>query len=283
MLRMDIIALIKMGKRPAQLALPIPASWGGRRAGAGRKPIVGRRRPTPHRARHVHKARHPVHLTLRAKAGIPSLRQARLFPVVRTAISAAANRPAFRVVHFSVQSDHVHLIVEAADARALSSGSRGLSVRIARAVNRALGRSGPFWGDRYHTRALQTPREVRHGLVYVLMNFRKHLPAAPPELDPCSSAAWCDGLRPPPVPVPSGAGPPPVARPRTWLAAAGWRRHGLIAHHERPAAGQKHGADAGRGPLLPPRPSPLPTTSIPRQAAGRTKMPSRGARTRSRR
>ena len=215
-----------------QLALPIPSTWGGRRAGAGCKPIPGRRRPTPHRARPEHKARHPVHLTLRARAGIRSLRQGRLFPVVRAAIAAAANQPRFRVIHFSVQSDHVHLIVEAADARSLSSGSRGISVRIARAVNRALGRCGPVWGDRYHTRALPTPREVRHGLVYVLMNFRKHLRRPPEGVDPCSSGPWFDGFR-----SAIRAGFPdqaPVASSRTWLGTVGWRRHGLIGVGEHP-------------------------------------------------
>jgi hypothetical protein len=47
---------------------------------------------------------------------------------------------------------------------------RGLAIRVARAVNRALGRRGRVFADRYHARALTTPRAVRHALVYVLMN-----------------------------------------------------------------------------------------------------------------
>ena len=120
---------------------------------------------------------------------------------------------------------------------------RGLAIRIALAVNRALARSGRVWGDRYHARPLATPREVRHGLVYVLMNFRKHLPAAQSGLDPCSSAPWFDGFR--------GRGHdgkaratlarerPPTAAPRTWLGSVGWRRHGLIGVDEAPALGTR--------------------------------------------
>jgi putative transposase len=142
-----------------------------------------------------------------------------------------SSREAFRVLHFSVQGDHIHLVVEAQNARALSSGARGLSIRLARAINRACRRSGPVWGDRYHARALKTPRETRHAIVYVLMNFKKHQPQDKRSIDPCSSAPWFDGFdSPPPVPAAS----PPTWRPRTWMAMKGWKRHGLIRQRERP-------------------------------------------------
>jgi hypothetical protein len=48
---------------------------------------------------------------------------------------------------------------------------------MARALNRVLRRSGRVWGDRYHRRDLATPHEVRHALVYVLDNVKKHQPA----------------------------------------------------------------------------------------------------------
>jgi hypothetical protein len=216
----------------------MPNGWGGRRAGAGRKPIEGRRRPTPHRVRPVHKRYNPVHLTMRARAGLPSLRDRGVFPAVRGAI-ASAGKAGFRVLHFSVQSDHLHLIVEAADRRALASGVKGLAVRLAHAVNRTLGRRGQVWGDRYHTRALASPTEVRRGLVYVLMNFRKHLrpSSTTPAIDPCSSAPWFDGFRArngTPRP-PTTRDRPPTAPPRTWLATTGWRRRGLIALTEKPS------------------------------------------------
>ena len=103
---------------------------------------------------------------------------------------------------------------------------------IARTVNRILGRRGAVWDGRYHARALTTPREVRHGIVYVLMNRKKHDPAAT-GLDPCSSARWWfQGWRKRPVVESDGF--PPVVRARTWLAAVGWRRHGLIGVEERP-------------------------------------------------
>jgi len=156
-----------------------------------------------------------------AMRGLKSFRSDSAFAALLQAFSAAI-RDGFRVTHFSVQTDHVHLIVEADSSDDLRRGLNGLGCRAARALNRAWGRRGAIWGDRYHARPLRTPREMRGGLVYVLLNFRKHL-RAPPCIDPRSSGAWFDGWARPP---PAAAQPCPVATPRTWLGSVGWRRGG---------------------------------------------------------
>src|SRR6184192_829164 len=218
-----------MARALQQLSFPAPRTWGGRRAGAGRKTAPGRRPGVAHCARPPHSAAHPVHVTLRTGHTVRCLRAGRVFPAVLRAL-AAASHEGFRILHFSVQDDHLHLIVEADDRRALGRGLRGLAIRVARAVNRALGRRGRVWDERYHARALTTPRAMRHCLVYVLMNRRKHC-AGERGLDPCSSALWFDGGARGVETVPAGS---PVVRARTWLAAVGWRRHGLVAFDERP-------------------------------------------------
>jgi len=223
----------QMVRRDMQQSLLFPQGRGGRRAGAGRKPTPGRRPAVPHRTRPTHFARHPAHVTLRACAAIRCLRAPRVFPEVRRAIGSASCAH-FRVVHFSVQSDHVHLIVEATDRGKTSRGVWGLAVRVARAVNRVLRRHGSVWGDRYHVRALRTPREVRNALVYVLQNFRKHLRGVV-GIDPCSSARWFDGFRGRDRVEQS---PSVVVRARSWLLRLGWRRAGLIDLEEAPARGR---------------------------------------------
>jgi hypothetical protein len=173
-----------------------------------------------------------VHVTWRAREGLPSLRSARVYPFAQRAL-AASHKPAFRVIHFSVQTDHIHLIAEGDEMNALVRGLQGLAVRCAKAINRAARRRGSVWSSRYHGRALRTPMETRRGLVYVLLNFRKHLRAAP-GVDPRSSGPWFDGWRCSPG---LAAGASPVVAPRTWLAAAGWRRAGAaLAFDESPSA-----------------------------------------------
>jgi REP element-mobilizing transposase RayT len=189
-----------------------------------------------------------VHVTLRARLG--SLRSQFLYPTVRIAISRATRHAPdrFRIVHYSVQSNHVHLICEAAERRALTAGVHGLEMRITRYVNQLLSRRGSFWADRWHGRALKSPREVRHALVYVLANFRKHSSSPrPPGVDPCSWGPWFRGwlraeARPPPL---AGRAPPvaptdeeiPVTEPTTSLLREGFLRAGRVRLDEAPREG----------------------------------------------
>ena len=92
----------------------------------------------PHDERPAHVDRHPVQVTLRAAPDIRGLRTRRIFPAVQSAI-ARSSSDRFRVVHFSVQQDHLHLIVEGDERVALRNGIRGLAIRIALAVNRFVG------------------------------------------------------------------------------------------------------------------------------------------------
>ena len=208
---------------------------GGARPGAGRPPR-GFRAGVPHLARPRHSLHHPVHVTLRVASGLPRLRGAATFRRIRSALARARERFGMRLAHFSVQGDHLHLVVEAGDRRALSRGIQGLAIRVAKAVNRRFERKGQVFADRYHARALRTPREVRNVLGYVLCNARKHggtagLPAG--YVDACSSAPWFDGWNRPAalafVTAASSAGPdPPVADAKSWLLRVGWRRRGLL-------------------------------------------------------
>lgn len=145
-------------------------------------------------------------------------------------------RPGFRLVQYSLQGNHAHLIVEATDREALGRGMKAIGSRLARAVNRFAGLSGPVFADRYHLRLLPTPKEVRNALRYVLLNARRHAKAAGralgrvARLDRASSARWFDGWRQRPPDDTSHADydRPAVARARTWLLTTGWRRHGLL-------------------------------------------------------
>jgi REP element-mobilizing transposase RayT len=148
-------------------------TWGGPRSGAGRK--ADRDRPAlPHVSREPVRAYQPVHVTLRMAKHVPNLRSERSFLVIHSAICGAQGRAGFRVVHFSIQGNHIHLIVEAGGTRSLANGVRSLSIRLARGLNAMMGRTGQVFEDRYHAHVLRTPAEVRNALRYVLGNYSSH-------------------------------------------------------------------------------------------------------------
>ncbi len=205
-----------------QLELAKTAGWGGRRKGAGRK---RRTRLQSHVQRPVHKESYPLHVTLRAIGH--GLRKARVREQFNGAlVRLRKRREDFRVLQYSLQDNHLHMIVEASDKETLSRGMQGFASALGRVINRALGRKGALWADRYHARELKSPPEVRNALVYVLRNAAKHLGRAEDEF---SSAKWFDGFR-----DAAPAGNSPLGHARTWLVTLGWRRRGLIGPKERP-------------------------------------------------
>src|SRR5262249_55036490 len=141
-----------------------------------------------------------AHVTLRMQRDVPSLRSRRFAREFQMRLRKGCERGEFRVCHYSIQRDHVHLVVEAAGKETLGRGMKSVGIRLARTVNRVFGRSGPVLYGRYHLRVLRTPREVRHALAYVLLNARKHWRqrngiAPPVVLDVASSGAWFDGWK----------------------------------------------------------------------------------------
>src|SRR4029453_2178886 len=123
--------------------------------------------------------------------GLPSLRRRVLVRAFELSLAALRARGDFRVVEYTIQSNHAHFVVEADDAAALGRGMKALGARFARVVNRTFARRGAVLRDRYHGKVLRTPREVRNALAYVLRNVRKHRAqrglATPPRGDPASS------------------------------------------------------------------------------------------------
>ncbi|MFT3915441.1 MAG: hypothetical protein QM704_15375 [Anaeromyxobacteraceae bacterium] len=176
---------------------------------------------------------------MRTVPGLPNLRSSAAFAVIGRALEGLRGRDGARVVHFSVQSNHLHLIVEAMEPGELSRAMQALSIRIALGLNAALDRSGVVFSDRHHVRILKTPREVRNALVYVLQNARRHTPRDPDRMldptwiDPRSSGRWFDGWRG--VAADTGESRL-VAEARSWLLRTGWRRHGLVDVDEVPPA-----------------------------------------------
>jgi len=264
-----------MGKRAEQGTLPF-MRWGGKRKGAGRKP-KGERRGVPHGARARITKHHPGLVTLRLRAGLPSLRESAVRALVELA-RVKSGRAEFRVVHVSIQTNHLHLVVEADHNAALTRGMRSFLACLVQRLNRMWRRKGPVFADRYHLHVVKQPLEMRRGLVYVLNNARKHGCWSAKRPDPLSSGesftgwlepreSWARGRS-----AQSSSPPKPRRRPgvnsiawfelangwtpaqreearlrallagRSWLLREGWRRHGSVGLTEVPVAG---GAERG--------------------------------------
>jgi REP element-mobilizing transposase RayT len=172
--------------------------------------------------------RFPLHVTASMRRGLPPLRRAQEWKVLRETFRSLRGREGFRLVHFVVLSDHLHFVVEAEDREVLARSMQSLLIRVAKRLNQLWGRRGRVLADRYHDRVLRTPREVRNVLGYVLKNASKHGAAHRAHLDTRSSAPWFDGWRERRAGCEPLTPDSPVSAARTWLLSTGWRRHGLI-------------------------------------------------------
>jgi REP element-mobilizing transposase RayT len=221
----------RRGGESEQLALDFRVERrGGRRKGAGRKPAAERKGFVKHVPRPLHDEETPVHVVVRVRRDVPYLRSQRIFAVLR-AMFARASEKGLRLLHFSVQANHLHLIVEATDGATLGRGMQRLLSRIALAINAIARRRGKVFRDRYFRQDLKSPTQVRNALVYVMFNVQKHDTTRDwtGGLDTYSSSVWFRDWAPDSAPTPSGlltAGPPIVAEPRSWLARTGWRVRG---------------------------------------------------------
>ncbi len=204
-------------------------TWGGKRKGAGRKP-KGEQAGVSHRARTPIPSGCPVHVTTRLCDGLPGLRRRKLWKSLRRVFFAMHDRAGFRIVHFSIQQNHVHLVVEAAGREALARGMQSFKIRFAKTINAYLGRDkGTVFADRYHMRILRTPTQTRNAIAYVVLNSRRHgedrgVPRPERWLDPYSSAPFFDGWRERGLSPPPGDDERPVQVPGSWLLSEGWRR-----------------------------------------------------------
>ncbi len=197
--------------------LRFPGVLKKKRKHAGGRPPKGERAGVSHLRREELTRHHAVHVTLRTLNGVPQMRRQRAVALIENAFRQARIRFGMRIVHYSIQGNHLHLIVEAEDRESLAKGMQGLAIRLAKALNRVFVRAGQVWADRYHSHVLKTRREAANALRYVLGNFARHArqwgAAAAPFADIFSSLRFL-GLAAPDA---------PVAAPSTWLLRKGWQ------------------------------------------------------------
>ncbi|ACY15048.1 conserved hypothetical protein [Haliangium ochraceum DSM 14365] len=206
-------------------------SWGGYRPGSGRRP-KGEVSGVSHHTRGDISPRHPLRVQLKTKSELGNLRKKRTHEVIRAALSEGCEGEQFRICHYALQRHGILLIVEAGDRTALSRGMQGISVRIAKGLNRLWERNGSVFADRYETAPIKTARAARGVLCFVLNNARLHERLKPGRVDPYSSGAYFDGWVEDTKSAPDGRAP--VAKPKTNMLKNTWRKYGLLGVDEVP-------------------------------------------------
>lgn len=136
---------------------------GGRRPGSGRKRIHSK--GIAHRTREKITFKTPLHINFKFKTSIRNKQNLRL---LKRAIMNARSH-GLKIIHYSLQSNHVHLIVEAPHNSILTKGMRSLSVTFAKGL-----KLGRIQIQRYHLHVLKSIRETRNAVQYVLFNKQKH-------------------------------------------------------------------------------------------------------------
>jgi len=136
-----------------------------------------------------------LHVVLRIGSGLPWLRTPKTYRVLEGALRAGKEKKGFALVQYSVQQDHLHLLVEAESKKKLARAMQGLMIRIAKALNRFWRRrGGRVFADRYFARLVEGVRSLKRALAYVLNNGRKHgVWSSPTRPDPYSSGPWYIG------------------------------------------------------------------------------------------
>jgi putative transposase len=152
-----------------QLEFKKVKGWGGKRRGAGRKNLSG---TIGHAKREQINFKKPMHITL--KSDRVHLRNKSTLKAFKNAVTEA-KRFCLHVIHYSVQNDHIHMIVEAKDNQSLARGMMSLCGRLGKNIRSLVGGSGPVFKGRFHVHVLNSPTEMKRALDYVLTNISKHM------------------------------------------------------------------------------------------------------------
>lgn len=177
----------------------------------------------------------PLHVTMRLRDDVHvTLRTSDMLAAFQNCAEKAKNHR-LHVIHFSLASNHFHMIIECADNEALAKGMKSFAGSLGKAIRKVRGGQGAVFKGRYHMRVLKSPTEMRNGLAYVLLNQSKHKKLIPYN-DRFSSASYFSDWKKllgrnigPLLPRRHRSPrqlPGYMSIPRSWLAREGWQKAG---------------------------------------------------------
>jgi REP element-mobilizing transposase RayT len=237
----QLIYLAVKHRMAKQLEMQGCAGHGGKRKGAGRPNLSGL---VSHMKREPVNWKLPLHINTKIRAHYPSMRRKDVVKIFE-GCCARTKKFGLHVIHFTIQSNHIHLICEAKNNEALGRGMQALLSSFAKALKKQMLRwkgarrpaKGSLFNGRYHLRAIHSPTQMKRTLRYVLLNDQKHTRTGYQYIDLFSSAPifphwhqllgksmdrkllWDLDMLAPLKPEDLGLSPP-----QSWLAREGWMR-----------------------------------------------------------
>lgn len=143
-------------------------TWGGRRAGAGRKkssPFVPHARREP-----IENRQSPLEIELVLRRGLPSFRSRALFQAFRRA-SLRARRFGLRIIEYRIEKKRIFMLVEFKTRKQLERSFKSLNTTLAIAIKarfkklHGLSHTGAVFLDRYRMKRLSTPLALKLSLL----------------------------------------------------------------------------------------------------------------------
>lgn len=141
---------------------------GGRRPKCGRKRLKSK--GVSHRSREQVTGRDLLHINFKYKTYV---RSDAFYEVFKRGIKNSA-RFDFKILSFSIESNHIHLIAEAGNSDNLTLGMKSLTCTLSKGLNLIKNTNGKTQIERFHLHILKNPQEARNAINYVLFNHEKH-------------------------------------------------------------------------------------------------------------
>jgi hypothetical protein len=113
----------------------------------------------------------PLHLTIKLIRA--DIQNKAILKALRHAIFRARLQ-GLRVIHYSLEHDHIHLYAESSDNKILGKAMKALGGSLVKRINKHFLSKGRCYKTRYHLRILRSATEVKNVINYILKNGIKH-------------------------------------------------------------------------------------------------------------
>lgn len=116
----------------------------------------------------------PLHLTIKLKkAYMQNGQNVQNKHILKHAIKRARIM-GLKIVHYSLEHDHVHLYTECESNVILTKAMKAFGVSLAKNINKYFSSKGQVYKTRFHLRILKSASEVKNVINYILKNGIKH-------------------------------------------------------------------------------------------------------------